>query len=236
MQRLLNHLANVTIRNGLDIATGSGEFISLLTAIFPNIHFTGIDPNEEAIAAAQKKFSSVGFTFLQMKADQLLFTNHSFDLCTVSNALHHIESPPVAISEMRRVTKPEGWIIISELQSDGLNPAQENHKLFHHHRSAVDRIKGVYHRETYTHQEIVNLFKAEGMEPDFQFEYLREPIADRSPEHIARFVQMMKDNLNRLEIKQQRDELKAQIALFEQRAKADGLQAPPNLVLGFKMN
>jgi hypothetical protein len=50
---------------------------------------------------------------------------------------------------MQRIVKTGGWIIVNELFSDNLNPAQEVHKMFHHFRSKIDRLTGIYHNETF---------------------------------------------------------------------------------------
>ncbi len=235
MQKLTTLLPAKNLHKALDIGTGSGDFIELLHNFFPKIHFTGIDPDGIAISTARERFSSEGFDFVTMHAHQLGFSDHTFDLCTLSNALHHLESPSAAIAEMKRVTRPSGWIIISELRSDALNEAQENHKIYHHHRSAIDRLNGIYHRETYTSGEILELAKKEGLEPEFQFEFLRQPTAETAPEQIARFVKTMQNNLSRIAGSPHYEALAKMVLEFEQRANVFGIQAATNLVLGFKV-
>ncbi len=236
MKKLTSLIPAHEVKKALDIGTGSGDFIELLQSIFSHSHFTGVDPDEAAISAARERFSSKPCTFAQMHAHALGFSDHSFDLSTLSNALHHLEDPSAAIAEMKRVTRPDGWIIISELRSDGLNPAQENHKLFHHHRSAIDRLNGIYHHETYSGQEILEMLRIEGLTPVFQFEYLRQPIADTSQEQIERFVKMMQNNLQRVADTPYFDALAKVLPEFEQRANTWGIQAATNLVLGFRVN
>jgi len=64
--------------------------------------------------------------------------------------LHHLSDIGAALAEMKRVVKPGGWIIVNELISDGLNPAQQVHKMLHHLRSKIDRMIGEVHNETFT--------------------------------------------------------------------------------------
>ncbi len=72
---------------------------------------------------------------------------------------------------MNRVVKPDGYVIISEIISNNLNPAQEVHKLFHHFRSRIDRLTGSFHRKTFSSDAILNLLKQTELPVQFYFEH-----------------------------------------------------------------
>ena len=121
---------------------------------------------------AKEKFPDVFFA--EMGAEKLDFPDHSFDVVTISMALHHLPHVQTSLKEMQRVVKSGGFIIVSELFSDHLNPAQEVHKLFHHFRSSTDRLLGVSHNETFNRNEIVEMIQDSGIQPLFHFDWLKE--------------------------------------------------------------
>lgn len=47
-----------------------------------------------------------------MSVQSLPFDNDSFDLIICANAFHYFENPELALTEMKRVLKPKGEIII----------------------------------------------------------------------------------------------------------------------------
>ncbi len=77
--------------------------------------------------------------FEQGIAERLPFSTGTFDVASISMALHHLTKVSKGLHEMKRVVKKGGWIIVNEIISDNLNPAQEVHKIYHHFRSRVDR-------------------------------------------------------------------------------------------------
>src|SRR5690606_33972620 len=137
MKQLKDFFADKTVSKILDTGTGTGDFIEVLKEVFPKAKITGIDPNTESLQEAAIKYPEL--TLAEMNAEKLEFTDNSFDLASISMALHHLPDIQKALKEMQRVVKPRGWIIVNELFSDNLNQAEEVHKMFHHFRSKIDR-------------------------------------------------------------------------------------------------
>ncbi|MBW8755954.1 MAG: methyltransferase domain-containing protein [Sphingomonadales bacterium] len=100
----------------LDIACGPG---SLTLELAPHVtHATGFDITpamlEQARAAqAQKGLTNVDW--VQGNAEQLPFPDGAFSLVTCSAAFHHFEQPAAILAEMRRVCRPGGRIVVSDV-------------------------------------------------------------------------------------------------------------------------
>jgi ubiquinone/menaquinone biosynthesis C-methylase UbiE len=234
MKRIVDYIDPLNISTILDIGTGNGDFIDTLSELFQEALITGVDPSEEALTEARKRFVNPRFSLHQMEAEHLQFNDNRFDLCTLSNALHHLEHPGNSLREMKRVTKAGGWIMISEIISDGLNEAQENQKLYHHHRSYVDRLNGISHRETYSKSELLEMLKTNLSVPDFTFEYLRKPLPEKDPEKLNEWIRKMELHQMKVVNLSDIEKLTEWIGLFKERVLKYGFQPATNLVVGIR--
>ena len=128
-----NLLSTISGGNILDVATGSGGFITFLSDNLEDFtEITGIDCNERTIEAARKVHSQHNIHFLLMDATHLDFPEGHFDTVCIANSLHHMADLPTVLSEMLRVCKPGGNFIISEMYRDGQSETQLTHVLLHH--------------------------------------------------------------------------------------------------------
>jgi ubiquinone/menaquinone biosynthesis C-methylase UbiE len=100
-------------KNALDVGCGEGRFCRKLTDI--GITAVGLDPVPAMIRAAQQQDQkgkyTIGF------AEELPFRDESFDLVVSYLSLIDIDDPEMAISEMVRVLKPNGHILVANLSS-----------------------------------------------------------------------------------------------------------------------
>jgi ubiquinone/menaquinone biosynthesis C-methylase UbiE len=104
---------------------------------------------------ASKLFPENDVEIYRMNLEDIQFEDQYFDTVCISNSLHHLENPDKVIAELLRVLKPEGFLLIAEMYSDGeQSPAQETHILMHHWIAGVDMLSGVYHRNTFTRAEL----------------------------------------------------------------------------------
>jgi SAM-dependent methyltransferase len=148
----------------LDVATGSGGFITfLLDNIRDFTEITGIDHNQRPLDAARKTFLKGNIHFIHMDAARMEFPDDHFDMVCIANSLHHMEDLPAVLSEMRRVCKPGGQFIISEMYRDGQTDAQQTHVALHHWWAAVDTAEGIMHRQTYTRRDIIAITEMVGL-------------------------------------------------------------------------
>jgi ubiquinone/menaquinone biosynthesis C-methylase UbiE len=158
-------LGNISAVQILDVATGSGGFITfLLDNIKSFDDITAIDNKEQPLQAARKAFAQGNIHFLLMDAVQIKFPDNHFDMVCISNSLHHMENLPGVLSEMKRVCKPGGYYIISEMYRDNQTETQQTHVALHHWWAAVDRADGIFHHETYTRQDVMNIIEKIGLQ------------------------------------------------------------------------
>lgn len=168
MKQLIDFFEDKKVGSVLDVGTGPGNFIKVLGNAIPAAKIYGVDPDEEALKEAAKKYPLAKFSV--MKGEILSFENDRFDAASISMALHHLSNIQATLKEMQRVVKPGGWIIINELFSDNLNPAQEVHKAMHHFRSKIDRLKGICHNNSFRKNEILEMAEESGLKICLHFE------------------------------------------------------------------
>lgn len=159
IEKLLKQIAAGSI---LDIATGGGDFIYSLQESFKSYKkITGVDVSEKVIEFSKSKFKDIDkIDFQVQNALDLDFPDESFSTVTISNSLHHFKEPDKALSEMFRVLKKKGHLIVSEMHSDDdQSEAQQTHTKLHYWWSKIDTLNGVSHYETFTSNKLVGLVK-----------------------------------------------------------------------------
>ncbi len=99
-------------KNILDIGCGNGNIIKMLETQRPG-HYYGVDLSSEMIKEAEKRVSKKVVLKL---ADvvSLPFADESFDILICNASFHHYEEPEKAISEMNRVLRPGGALILGD--------------------------------------------------------------------------------------------------------------------------
>jgi demethylmenaquinone methyltransferase/2-methoxy-6-polyprenyl-1,4-benzoquinol methylase len=95
----------------LDVCTGTGELA--LAFSFQGADVTGIDISRGMLSRATRKDGHQEITWLEMNATQLQFQDKTFDISTISLALHHMPEPVQrrVLSEMARVTRRQIVIV-----------------------------------------------------------------------------------------------------------------------------
>ncbi len=142
----------------LDIATGGGTFVGMISEVCSNFsEIIGIDLIERAIEAANKNFNDERIKFKVMDINKMTFEKHSFDIVCLSNSIHHMENATDSIEKMLEMLKPEGILLFNEMYSDSENEKQLTHTYMHHFWAKIDRSMGVVHKETMKRQEIIDL-------------------------------------------------------------------------------
>ena len=155
----------------------------------------------------------------------------SFDVVSISMSLHHLSNIKKALKEIKRVVKTRGYIIINEPISDHLNSAQEVQKMYHHFRSRIDRLLGIFHRKTFTSNAILQMLKNARLPVQFYFEQRKNTnLADIEGEVELR-VEKMKQMLETIKNRPEYDLLKPHIEEFRNKSLKKGLQPVTNIVI-----
>lgn len=156
MEQLEFHLSKNQTKKVLDVGTGVGNFIFLLTQAIKNYdEIIGIDTSKRAVEVAKSYFpDNEKVKFVVMNGEHIEYPSDYFDVACLSNSLHHLEDAKPIFIEMERVLKPDGLLLIHEMISDPLTNKQTSHKLIHHFSAEIDRYLGLIHGKTYTKEEI----------------------------------------------------------------------------------
>lgn len=162
MIKLEKILAEKKYAKILDVGTGNGNFINIITSLTNDFsEIIGIDLSKTSIDECIKNFKDERINFFQMDALTMEFYDNSFDFVCLSNSLHHLKDVKKVIKEMERVLKPGGSLIFCEMMSDKLSKRQKSHLLLHHYGAEIDRYRGRYHELTFTNKEIIEILKKE---------------------------------------------------------------------------
>lgn len=228
MEQLIEFFADKNIHTVLDVGTGPGHFIHTLLKVFPDAVITGVDPDEKSLQEAMNSFRA--FDFKTMNGERINFPDNTFDLASISMALHHLSDVQLTLKEMQRVLKPGGWIIVNELFSDGLNPAQQVHTKMHHFRSKVDRLNGVCHNEAFTRKEILRQVEDSGLLIELHFENKKESLSP-TPEEIQERKEKLSIALETVNGRPEYDELAKQVPQIEAELDKHGFEMATRLVV-----
>ena len=110
------------ITNGhkvLDLGCGPGiDTIPLAQFVGHTGQVIGIDIDKEMINLANAKAKEANVndwvTHKHFEAESIPYNSNYFDSCRCERLLQHLLYPVRVISEMVRVTKPNGWIVVSD--------------------------------------------------------------------------------------------------------------------------
>jgi ubiquinone/menaquinone biosynthesis C-methylase UbiE len=112
-----------TTRDVLELASGNGFNLELLARGHPDVRFTGIDLVPEQVRRAGEKLGSLPNASTQVGDFQdLAFEDAAFDLVFVIESLCHAIDLSQALSEVHRVLRPGGrLIVIDAWRTDGFS-------------------------------------------------------------------------------------------------------------------
>jgi ubiquinone/menaquinone biosynthesis C-methylase UbiE len=149
----------------LDVGCGSGfDTVNLSSLVQASGQVIGIDFDEEMIIRADKYAEAAGVKdrVLHRYADalQLPFETNVFDSCRSERLFQHLVEPERALSEMVRVTKPGGWIVVMDtdwgtLSADTTEPDIAN-KLWHFKATNLEN-------NGFSGRKLYRLFKQQGL-------------------------------------------------------------------------
>lgn len=112
----------------LDIGCGGGMNLCTLLRLCPQGCATGVDYSSTSVRVSQKtnaaSIAEGRCRVLQADVNQLPFPDSSFDLATAFETLYFWPDPIAGLSEIRRVLRPGGSILICH-EADGSRPGDE---------------------------------------------------------------------------------------------------------------
>ena len=127
----------------LDIAAGTGTSSAAVAA--HGAHVTAADFSEGMLSEGRKRHANNPLIeFIHADATALPFADDSFDAATISYGLRNVNDPQKAISEMVRVVKPGGRIVIAEFSRPSSEAMNWAYKKYNRH--VLPRIAGLINR------------------------------------------------------------------------------------------
>lgn len=144
----LHEYADFKGKNVLDVGCGNGYVLEKYAIEGANAHGVDITPMSIRLCEERFKYSNLTGSFQVANAEELPFPDNYFDCVCSMGVLHHVPNTEKAVSEIYRVLKPGGRLIV----------------MFYHRNSALYRInfsiRAMFGKKT--KQELVNEFDGLG--------------------------------------------------------------------------
>lgn len=99
----------------LDLCCGTGVMGEVLRTRFPQSHLVGVDVNHAMLEVARTKRPLTYNQLVRAKAEQLPLDTNSVDLVVLSLGFHDLSDQAAALSEIQRVLRPGGALLLLEL-------------------------------------------------------------------------------------------------------------------------
>lgn len=117
----------------LDMATGTGDFAILAKKMLNPDSLLGADLSEGMLEVARKKAEGIkGMTFEKHDCMDLALADDTFDAATVAYGVRNFPDLERGLSELRRVLKPGGRLVIIELTSPKSFPMKQLFWIYSH--------------------------------------------------------------------------------------------------------
>ncbi len=117
----------------LDVATGTGDFAIEALKLSPK-KVTGIDISSGMLEVGRKKIKKMGLTdkieLLEGDSENLPFDDNIFDAVIVAFGVRNFENLEIGLSEMYRVLRKEGKVVILEFSKPGTFPFKQLYNFY----------------------------------------------------------------------------------------------------------
>jgi ubiquinone/menaquinone biosynthesis C-methylase UbiE len=152
----------------LDVGCGPGQILVMMKRRWPGMQITGIDAGPAMIERARQDAAEAGLdiTYEVLRVGpqgdaRLPYDDASFDLVTCNSVIHHLTDPVGALDEIARVTKPDGAVLVRDLQRPKLMLPYALHvRVFgRHYEGEMRRLYEASVAAAYTPQEFGTLLQ-----------------------------------------------------------------------------
>lgn len=120
------------VKNVLDVAIGTADFTIEILRQSKAQQIIGIDLSKEMMAIGQRKCQkkNLNVQFIYANAQQMPFESNSFDAVTCAYGCRNFQNLDEGLSEMYRVLKPGGQLIIIEFSYPNNNCVRAIYDLY----------------------------------------------------------------------------------------------------------
>jgi demethylmenaquinone methyltransferase/2-methoxy-6-polyprenyl-1,4-benzoquinol methylase len=112
----------------LDVATGTGDLAVAAMKLDP-VHITGIDVSIKMIEKGKKKINNHGLNdtieLIPGDSENILFNDNNFDVAMVAFGVRNFTDPLKGLSEMKRVIRDGGLIMVLEFSKPASFPFRQ---------------------------------------------------------------------------------------------------------------
>ena len=117
-RKAINQLADIKPQTILDVATGTADMAILASTLLAPKKITGIDISDGMLEVGKKKVKKLGLEntieLLNGDSETINFNDHSFDAVTVAFGVRNFEHLERGLSEIKRVLRPGGRLVVLE--------------------------------------------------------------------------------------------------------------------------
>ena len=133
-RKAIKKLSEIKPEHILDVATGTGDFAFEAIKILKPKKVTGVDISEGMLGVADKKIKERGladiFSVTLGDSEALQFEENTFDAITVAFGVRNYENLETGLSDMYRVLKPGGMIVILEFSKPRKFPVKQVYSIY----------------------------------------------------------------------------------------------------------
>jgi len=127
-RKLVNLLGSRNPETVLDVATGTGDLAIAISKLNPH-KIVGIDISEKMLEIGRRKLVDEGLneiiSLVKADAENIPFANDSFDAITVAFGVRNYEDLEKGLTEMHRVLRPGGIMLILEFSHPPSFPVKQ---------------------------------------------------------------------------------------------------------------
>jgi demethylmenaquinone methyltransferase / 2-methoxy-6-polyprenyl-1,4-benzoquinol methylase len=117
-KKAIKKLRSLNPKSVLDVATGTGDMAILASKLLTAEKIIGIDISDGMLEIGKKKIEKLGLQqrieLLKGDSETIIFNSNSFDAVTVAFGVRNFQNLELGLSEIKRVLKPGGKLIVLE--------------------------------------------------------------------------------------------------------------------------
>jgi demethylmenaquinone methyltransferase/2-methoxy-6-polyprenyl-1,4-benzoquinol methylase len=132
-RKAIGILQSIQPKQILDVATGTGDFALQAMALNPE-KITGIDISEGMLEVGRKKIRARNLEskieLVQADSENIPFSHNKFDAVTVAFGVRNFEDLRRGLSEILRVLKPGGMLVVLEFSKPATFPFKQVYNFY----------------------------------------------------------------------------------------------------------
>ena len=133
-KKAIQEIAGLHPKNILDVATGTADVAIMASAILKPRKITGIDISNGMLEIGRQKVEKAGLKgiieLLNGDSETISFKDNSFDAVTVAFGVRNFQHLEKGLSEIRRVLKPGGKLVVLEFSKPKMPGVKTMYNLY----------------------------------------------------------------------------------------------------------